>query len=99
MSQLIVLWRADIDDDTCAVCAGSLDGSSGMRLATAEGRQPVCPNCARKEAPALAALINLAQAAERIGKIGRHTVTPPLSALLELARAAESYSSATARAA
>ena len=41
--------------------------------------------------PSLAALIHLADAAERVGRIGRHTVFPPMTALLELARAAENY--------
>jgi len=43
----------------------------------------------------LAALVTLADAAERITRIGRHTVFPPLSALLELARAAENYTCST----
>jgi hypothetical protein len=43
-------------------------------------------------APSLAALLDLATTADRVGRIGRHTVSPPLAALLELARAAENYS-------
>jgi hypothetical protein len=39
----------------------------------------------------LAALVHLAKEAERVARIGRHTVFPPLAALLELARAAETY--------
>jgi hypothetical protein len=30
--------------------------------------------------------------AERVGRIGRHTLVPPLGALLDLAHAAEDYS-------
>jgi aryl-alcohol dehydrogenase-like predicted oxidoreductase len=51
---------------------------------------------ARKGAPSLAALVKLADAAERVGRIGRHTVFPPMTALLELARAAENYAQAMA---
>jgi hypothetical protein len=51
----------------------------------------VCRDCGKKRAPSLVALVDLARAAERVGRIGRHTVCPPLSALLELARAAENY--------
>jgi hypothetical protein len=39
----------------------------------------------------LAALMSLADAAERVGRIGRHMVVPPMTALLDLARAAEHY--------
>ena len=42
-------------------------------------------------APSLAALVHLADAATRIGRIGRHSVFPPLTALLDLANAAEKY--------
>ena len=38
--------------------------------------------------------MGLADAAERVGRIGRHTVVPPMTALLELARAAENYAHA-----
>jgi hypothetical protein len=55
---------------------------------------PVCQNCGRKHAPSLAALVGLADAAERVGRMGRHTVFPPLTALLDLASAAEKYASA-----
>lgn len=51
----------------------------------------MCSECARRRAPALAALVELAKAAERVGRIKRHTVSPPLVALLGLARAAETY--------
>jgi hypothetical protein len=57
----------------------------------ADGSGPVCRDCARKSAPSLAALMGLAEAAERVGRIGRHMVVPPMSALLELAHAADAY--------
>jgi hypothetical protein len=39
--------------------------------------------------------LDLAQVAERVGRIGRHTLVPPLGALLDLARAAEDYTHST----
>jgi hypothetical protein len=51
----------------------------------------VCERCGHRAAPALAALVDLADTAERVGRIQRHTVSPPMSALLELARAAEQF--------
>jgi hypothetical protein len=35
--------------------------------------------------------VELAHVADRVGRIGRHTLVPPLDALLDLARAAENY--------
>jgi hypothetical protein len=58
---------------------------------------PVCQDCGRKHAPSLAALVGLANAAERVGRMGRHTVFPPLTALLDLASAAEKYATAAVK--
>src|SRR5258708_3265991 len=68
--------------------------AAGNGLALADPGEPVCQDCGRAHAPSLAALVNLADAAERIGRIGRHSVFPPLTALLDLASAAEKYTSA-----
>jgi hypothetical protein len=73
------------------VCGKPTSLAAGPRLVVVETGQSVCTGCGRQSAPALAALASLANAAERVGRINRHTVTPPMSALLELARAAESY--------
>ena len=54
----------------------------------------MCAACGRKHAPDLAALVNLASAAERVGRMERNSVFPPLTALLDLASAAERYSTA-----
>jgi len=69
-----------------------LSEAQGASLSLAEGNQPVCQSCGRKHAPALTALLSLADVADRVGKIGRHAMVPPMSALLDLARAAENYS-------
>lgn len=53
--------------------------------------QTVCTSCGKLHDPGLAALLNLAEEAERIGKIGRHTVVPPYTALLNLAQAADNF--------
>jgi len=62
-----------------------------MQFVLAGTSVPVCQDCGRCHAPPLAALVNLADAATRIGRIGRHSVFPPLTALLDLASAAEKY--------
>jgi hypothetical protein len=65
----------------------------GTQLVLADTQEPVCQECGRHHAPALAALLDLAIEAERVGRIGRHTVFPPYTALLDLARAADDYTS------
>jgi hypothetical protein len=57
----------------------------------AENLQPVCQACGQRHASPLAALLQLAGEAERVGRIGRHSVFPPYTALLDLARAADRY--------
>lgn len=93
MTQLIV-QSEPAGDDGCALCGRPAGAVAGVYLVLGDGSGPVCQDCARKAAPSLAALVRLADAAERVGRIGRHTVFPPMTALLELARAAEHYSQA-----
>jgi hypothetical protein len=82
---------------TCALCGGVLPAAAGPCLALADGQEPVCPDCGRRHAPPLAALLDLAHVARRVGRIGRHTLVPPIAALLDLARAAEHYTDAAPR--
>ena len=94
MTHLVVQFECDGGSSPCGVCGRRTPVARGPQLGVAETLEPVCRDCGRKHAPDLAALVELARAAERVGKIGRHTVSPPLTALLDLARAAENYSAA-----
>jgi hypothetical protein len=94
MSQLVLQSTPEATDEPCGLCSRPAEYPAGNRLVLADGGSAVCLNCGRAHAPSLAALVNLADAAERIGKIGRHSVFPPLTALLDLASAAEKYTSA-----
>ena len=78
----------------CGLCGEACSAAPGHQLFMAEGEAPVCAACGRKHAPDLAALVNLASAAERVGRMERNSVFPPLTALLDLASAAERYSTA-----
>jgi hypothetical protein len=98
MTELVLQCSPTATTSPCAVCGRPTAAPAGTRLCRADRTGPVCPDCGRRHAPALAALVSLASAAERVGRIGRHTVFPPLTALLDLARAAENYT-ATAPAA
>ncbi len=81
----------------CPVCEQphALNAESpGLFLAA--HNDPLCRGCGKKLAPAMAALVELAAAAERVGRRSRHMLTPPLESLLDLARAAENYSDSAA---
>jgi hypothetical protein len=78
--------------DTCVLCGQRSLRKSGLTLSVEKGG-PVCRDCGKKHAPNLVALVDLAGTAQRVGRIGKHTLVPPLEALLDLARVAEEYNS------
>lgn len=81
----------------CPVCGQHALLGPGPRVFLEHGEGPLCRCCAKKLAPGLAALIDLAQVAETVGRKSRHLLTPPMESLLALARAAENYSNTTPR--
>jgi hypothetical protein len=91
MTQFLLQYHPDPTNEPCGLCGQPAAIPSGMRLVVAGTAAPLCNDCGRKHAPSLAALVDLASAATRIGRIGRHSVFPPLTALLDLASAAEKY--------
>ena len=95
MTQLLIQFGPGDGAASCPLCLAVFEQSAGPRLVVEDGLRPVCPGCAKRRAPALAALVQLADEAARVGKIGRHTVFPPYTALLDLARAADSYAALT----
>ena len=97
MSPMILRCCPTETNGPCAVCGATCLVQPGNQLFLADGDEPVCTECGRKHAPDLAALVNLASAAERIGRMERNNVFPPLTALLDLASAAERYSTARLR--
>ena len=91
MMQVVLEYKSEATNEPCGLCGQAVLAPAGMQFILAGGSAPVCPECARRHAPSLAALVHLADAATRIGRIGRHSVFPPLTALLDLANAAEKY--------
>ncbi len=75
----------------CPLCGQLVCLPAGPQLILAEGGSAVCHGCGKRHAPSLAALVQLADEAARVGRIGRHTVFPPYTALLDLARAADNF--------
>jgi len=100
-SSLVFLADADpLVDPHCYFCGQNLSLRFGLGLCagpalrTAQGDKPVCAACGRRLAPALSALLELAQTAQRIGRVhGRTPLRVTMEALLELARVSERYSS------
>jgi hypothetical protein len=91
MATLTIKLNPEFTTECCGLCGGRTGTAAGPRLFLADSPDAVCRRCASKHAPSLVALLDLAQVAERVGRIGRHTLVPPLGALLDLARAAEDY--------
>jgi hypothetical protein len=98
MTPLLVRYNCNAVSDSCALCGQPTTIPSGTQLVLAETRRPVCQGCGRRHDPAMAALVQLADEAERVGRIGRHTVVAPYTALLELAQAADNFASTLPRA-
>ncbi|MFO0876226.1 MAG: hypothetical protein U0840_02545 [Gemmataceae bacterium] len=94
MTQLFVRVAAATSVETCPLC-GQEEAVPATQLVLAATQQPVCQSCGRKHAPELAALADLADEAQRIGRIARHTVAPPYTALLSLAQAAYNFTART----
>ncbi|HKM54767.1 MAG TPA: hypothetical protein VJY33_15265 [Isosphaeraceae bacterium] len=98
MMDVVISSCPDTTEDGCCGLRGlPTPATDGPQLLLAETQESVCRKCAKKQAPRLVALLDLARAAERVGRIGRHTLTPPMTALLDIARAAEDYSCALPR--
>jgi hypothetical protein len=91
MPQLKIHLESSSDDAPCVQCGQPMTSADGPRLVMADNSASVCRDCGRQHAPSLAALLDLARAAQRVGDVGRHTLVLPMAALLDLARAAENY--------
>ena len=85
----------EANEKCCAKC-GKLCRGNGLALFAEDDDQPVCRSCARRLAPSISALLDLALTAQRVGRSSRHLLTPPMESLLDLAHAAENYSTTAA---
>ena len=94
MSSLILRGCPSETKATCGLCGETCTAPAGNQFFVDESDEPVCARCGREHAPELTALLGFANAAERIGRMGRNSVFPPLTALLDLATAAERYTTA-----
>jgi hypothetical protein len=91
MAELTIQLKPGTGSEACGLCGRTTAQAGGPRLCLAANWDSVCRDCGRRHAPSLVALLDLARVAERVGHVGRHTLTPPLEAMLRLVRAAEDY--------
>src|SRR5579859_968468 len=95
MQQCAIRLCDDSPPNVCPACGRPHDRNApGPGLFLEAHADPLCRGCGKKLAPAMAALLDLALAAERVGRCSRHMLTPPLESLLDLARAAEHFACA-----
>jgi hypothetical protein len=96
MQQCTIRLCEESHRHACPVCGREhAPNTQGPGLFLETHGSPLCRTCGKKLAPAMAALLDLAVTAERVGRCSRHMLTPPLESLLDLARAAEKYSDST----
>ncbi len=93
MHQCTIRLCTESHPHACPVCGGPhARNAQEPGLFLEMHPSPLCRGCGKKFAPSMAALLDLALAAERVGRCSRHMLTPPMESLLDLARAAEKYS-------
>src|SRR5262245_42883570 len=91
MGQLTIRVDPAHTTSTCCGLCGNAVPASGPHLSAADGGPTVCRDWGTRHAPSLGPLLDLARVAERVGRIGRHTLVPPMAAILDLVKAAEDY--------
>jgi hypothetical protein len=96
MANLTIQMKPAKSANACGLCGRTTAAGTGPCLCLADNWDTVCRECGQRHAPSLVALLDLALVAERVGHIGRHTLTPPLEAMLRLVRAAENYTHTSA---
>lgn len=94
MVQVILGFSPKQCEFTCTLCTRSCATEAGPQFYARETGDLVCRSCAEQAAPALAALRDLAELAQQVGRISRRAPWLPLNHLLDLARVAERYSTA-----
>lgn len=92
MPKFVIQFGDSVTTESCGICQQLVAVPIGPRLHDLEQSTPVCRDCAKKNAPQLAALIELSQIAERVGRVCAHCqFGVPMETHLELARASERY--------
>lgn len=88
MATLVIKLAKQDGKATCGLCARKYPRREGPELFLAGNGRGACPACGKVHAPRLAALLELARAAESVGHFSQ------LARWLPLAHAAHEYTSA-----
>lgn len=92
MSKLVLQFSGKPREGPCALCGTPTVQDLGPQLSTRGKLAIVCAACGHKHVPGLCAVLELTQAAARVGKISLHArFRVPLAVLMELSRAAGIY--------
>jgi ribosome-binding protein aMBF1 (putative translation factor) len=92
MRQFIVRYGECAREEACALCGKAVVQRPGPQVSLVAGQAAVCRDCVKAHSPALSALLELAEVAERVGRASTHAPHwVPLEMLLALARASENY--------
>lgn len=59
-----IMLNRELADARCAICSKAVEADAGPQLFLAEKRELICCECGEAEAPELAALLRLAEAAQ-----------------------------------
>ena len=97
MERFTIRYIDEPSNECCPLCSEPTLSRRGPRLFLSDVDEPVCRDCGKRQAPNLAALLDLAHTAEKVGRQYRHLLTPPMESMLDLARAAENYSHSSPR--
>jgi hypothetical protein len=92
MQRFTIQYTDESCESSCPSCGTLNTSRKGPRLTPVDSNEPICRDCGKRLAPNLVALLDLAHVANKVGRQGRHMLTPPMESLLDLARAAENYS-------
>ena len=88
MNRFVIKILDEPRNARCPLCDQPGLQKKGPHLFLGEGDEPLCRPCAKRLAPTLLALVDLAQVADKLGRQCRHLLTPPMETMLELSRAA-----------
>jgi hypothetical protein len=97
MQRFAIQYANEPCESCCPACGARNLSKKGPRLFPVDGDEPICRDCGKRLAPNLIALLDLAHVADKVGRRGRHLLTPSMESLLDLARAAENYSHSSPR--
>jgi hypothetical protein len=92
MAEFVLLLAEAGGPSSCGLCGEEMFLKPGPGLYVSDSRVAVCRRCGRTRAPVLSTLLDLAEAAEQVGRVAAHSRRwVPFELLLEITWASEQY--------